>query len=109
MPMIVTNRKPFERSFDTIRKINREFAPADQGLARLLHFGAPKGAITEPIQRGKMLRISTLIAAATLTGALVAHPASAQDTTTHHGGLNGAARAVSGAAKSTGRAVKSGV
>ena len=107
--MIVINRKPFERSFDTSRKINREFAPADQGLARLLHFGPPKGAITEPIQRGKMLRISTLIAAATLTGALVAHPASAQDTTTHHGGLNGAARAVSGAAKSTGRAVKSGV
>lgn len=38
----------------------------------------------------------------------MAHPASAQDTT-HHGGVNGAARAVSGAAKSTGRAVKSGV
>src|SRR6185437_842691 len=55
-----------------------------------------------------MLRISTLIAAATLAGALAAHPASAQDTT-HHGGVNGAARAVSGAVKSTGRAVKSGV
>lgn len=55
-----------------------------------------------------MFRIATLIAAATLTGALVASPASAQDTT-HHGGVNGAARAVSGAAKSTGRAVKSGI
>lgn len=52
-----------------------------------------------------MLRAVNLLAVATLAAMLVARPASAQDTT-HHGGVNGAARAVSGAAKSVGRTAK---
>jgi hypothetical protein len=55
-----------------------------------------------------MFRPATLITIATLAGALAARPALAQDTT-HHGGVNGAARAVSGAVKAVGRGAKSGV
>ncbi|HEY7899473.1 MAG TPA: hypothetical protein VIC03_13760 [Gemmatimonadaceae bacterium] len=54
-----------------------------------------------------MLRPTTLIAIATLAAAMAASPAMAQDTI-HHGGVNGAARAVSGAVKSVGRGVKAG-
>jgi hypothetical protein len=56
-----------------------------------------------------MLRPTILIAIASLAGVLVARPALAQDTTVHHGGVNGAARSVSNASKSAGRAIKKGV
>lgn len=52
-----------------------------------------------------MLRVVNLLAIATLAGMLLVRPATAQDTT-HHGGVNGAARAVSGAVKSVGRTAK---
>lgn len=55
-----------------------------------------------------MLRPSTLAVIATLAGALVAHPAFAQQDTTHHGGVSGVARDVSGAAKTAGRSAKAG-
>lgn len=53
-----------------------------------------------------MLRPTTLLAIATFAGALAAGPALAQKDTTHHGGLNGAARDVSAASKATGRSAK---
>jgi len=56
-----------------------------------------------------MLRPSSLIAIATIALAMLAHPAFAQHDTVHHGGVNGAARAVSSASKSTGRTIKAGV
>mgnify|MGYP001550517668 CR=1 FL=1 len=55
-----------------------------------------------------MFRSTTLIAVATLAGALVASPLLAQQDTVHHGGVNGAARAVSGTLKTVGRDAKAG-
>lgn len=55
-----------------------------------------------------MLRRTALIAASAFACIVAAKPASAQDTT-HHGGVDGAARSVSAAAKTTGRTLKSDI
>ncbi|MEO7101748.1 MAG: hypothetical protein ABI311_00295 [Gemmatimonadaceae bacterium] len=105
-PLAQVTERPFGDSPVVDSRLSRELA-SDSLFEEAT--GDPNTRVVRTqSQRQSMFRSSTLIAVATFAGALAASPLLAQQDTVHHGGVNGAARAVSGTLKTVGRDAKAG-